>query len=72
MTAILFLNLISSANISDLFTIGIPLFRATITSGFVSETAVEITTTDVIEATLMTSSGDQPDERQGKSSPETN
>ena len=36
---------ISSANISDLFTIGIPLFRAPINSGFDSETAVEITTT---------------------------
>ena len=39
-------NRISSANISDLFTIGIPLFRAPTNSGLDSETAVEITTTE--------------------------
>ena len=38
-------SLISSANISDLFTTGIPLFRAPINSGLDSETAAEITTT---------------------------
>ena len=38
-------NRINSANISDLFTIGKPVFRASTNSGLVSFTAVEITTT---------------------------